>query len=330
MLRNPGGTRRYLVTRTTVEEAGLFEALPRELKETITEVHFAEKMGMVGTYGIDLDDEWAETVRGASNLLGLLDVSSFGLGAAEEEPSIDEQPDADEELAGLPDPAEPGELGEAAVPPAVVGAAGAERRTARMWRVGTTLNQGNEGACVGFAGTHFLNAAPIPAIHDARYAFDLYEDCKRNDREPGEAYSGTTAAALRIVLQRRDLVRRVSFARSFEAARKWTLNRGGVIYVMDWYEGMYVPNAQGYIRPTGRKAGRHCIFGPGQNAWGARPVLPGAVRGAGRIGKRDADRGRVGYGDTMGVRAETIQTSGSVHPTAMSSSLRFHDEVDEM
>ena len=63
MLRNPGGTRRYLVTRTTVEEADLFEALPRELKETITEVHFAEKMGMVGTYGIDLDDEWAETVR---------------------------------------------------------------------------------------------------------------------------------------------------------------------------------------------------------------------------------------------------------------------------
>ena len=268
MLQTLEGVRRYLVTRYTVEEADLFEALPREFKETITEVHFAEKMGMVGTYGIDLDGEWTERVRGASNLLGLLDVASFGLGAAEEEPPVDAQPDAEEELADLPDPAEPGELNEAAQPPVVVGPAEAEQRTARMWKVGTTLDRGSEGACVGFAGTHFLNAAPIAAKHDARYAFDLYEECKRNDQQPGEEYSGTTAEALKIVLQKRDLVKQVLFANSFEVARKWTLNKGGVIYLMDWYEGMYVPNTQGYLRPTGKKAGRHCIFGPGQNAWG--------------------------------------------------------------
>jgi hypothetical protein len=70
------------------------------------------------------------------------------------------------------------------------------------------------------------------------------------------------------VLGKRGQIKQAFFAKTLEGSRKWTLNKGGVIYVMDWYEGMYTPNAQGYIRPTGKKVSRHCIFGPGQNAWG--------------------------------------------------------------
>jgi hypothetical protein len=263
------GTGRYLITRYTVEEADLFEALPPEFKETISEVHFAERLGMMGTYGIDLDEEWAQRVRGASNLVDLLDLAAFGLGASEWEPPVEELPDAEGALEEFPDPPQPDELDETGQPPAFAGAPGGlPRRRARMWQVGPTLNQGKASACVGFAGTHFLNAAPVRKGFEARYAFALYDECQRNDNRPGENYRGTSVEALRIVLQKRGLLKQAFFARTFEGARKWTLNRGGVIYVMDWYEGMYRANAQGYIRPTGKKVERHCIFSPGQNAWG--------------------------------------------------------------
>jgi hypothetical protein len=49
------GTVRYLVTRYTVEEADLSKALLPEFKETISEFHFAEKLGITGAYGIGLD-----------------------------------------------------------------------------------------------------------------------------------------------------------------------------------------------------------------------------------------------------------------------------------
>lgn len=39
------GTKRYLITRTTTEEPDTFEALPREFRDTISEVHFADGSG---------------------------------------------------------------------------------------------------------------------------------------------------------------------------------------------------------------------------------------------------------------------------------------------
>lgn len=63
------GTDRYLVTRRIVPEgeANIFDAFPRQLRETISEVHYVdgsrpENKGLQGTYGIDLDPQTAEKV----------------------------------------------------------------------------------------------------------------------------------------------------------------------------------------------------------------------------------------------------------------------------
>ena len=37
------------------------------------------------------------------------------------------------------------------------------------------------------------------------------------------------------------------------------MNQGSIFIGSDWYEGMHRPNAQGYVRPTGRRTGGHCV-----------------------------------------------------------------------
>jgi hypothetical protein len=87
----PEGTHRYLITRRTTAEADLYEAIPREFKETITEVHFAtgedpDLLGQEGTYSIDLDDEWLARIKGErgfqrpSNLIDVVEVDPGRLG----------------------------------------------------------------------------------------------------------------------------------------------------------------------------------------------------------------------------------------------------------
>ena len=61
------------------------------------------------------------------------------------------------------------------------------------WACAVRLNQGKEGACVGFGLKHLLACDPAPnhlPVTDADAQL-FYEEIKRNDRVPGEFYSGT-------------------------------------------------------------------------------------------------------------------------------------------
>lgn len=76
---------------------------------------------------------------------------------------------------------------------------GAPRRAdlrTHLWRCEPRLNQGEAGACVGFALTHLLAASPDaePTL-DAEVARDLYERALTLDEWPGEDYSGTSVLA---------------------------------------------------------------------------------------------------------------------------------------
>lgn len=66
----------------------------------------------------------------------------------------------------------------------------------KYWTRGQTLDQGREGACVGFAVTHNLAASPIRnkgLSNDTALA--LYKRAQVLDQWPGEAYSGTSVIA---------------------------------------------------------------------------------------------------------------------------------------
>lgn len=139
------GAERYIITRKTVEEgaADLFDALPREFRETIAEVHFADgsdqdHLGMEGSYSIDLDSEWYAKVAGIwgfdrpSNLVDVVRVDPARLGAFASEDDEDFEDLAEHvEIVELPDEVDP------------VEGVGSEK----FWQTGLVTDQGREGAC---------------------------------------------------------------------------------------------------------------------------------------------------------------------------------------
>jgi hypothetical protein len=137
------------------------------------------------------------------------------------------------------------------------------------WKCDTHLDQGEEGACVGFGITHELMARPaaVPYL-DNRYAhtqiywpaqtIDPWEGGSYPDASP--FYEGTSTLA------------GVKIAQSYGwfDGYRWAFgltdlilgvgyNGPAVIGVM-WYEGMVNADAIGYIHATGKTVGGHCLL----------------------------------------------------------------------
>lgn len=69
-------------------------------------------------------------------------------------------------------------------------------RRSYTWSVGVSLNQGNEGACVGFGWTHERAARPkVDLTVTDQTAFNLYYRAQHLDVWPGENYEGTSVIA---------------------------------------------------------------------------------------------------------------------------------------
>lgn len=166
------------------------------------------------------------------------------------------------------------------------------------WRPRTApLDQGREGACVGFAWAHELAARPHVVPTDDSTARSIYRRAQQLDEWPGEAYSGTSVLAG--VKACRELGYYPEFRWAFGpddviSAIGWA---GPVVLGVPWYESMYDTDPDGYVSIGGRVVGGHAIlaysvsvkggFVRWQNSWG-----PGyGHNGVGRL--RFADLARL-------------------------------------
>lgn len=136
---------------------------------------------------------------------------------------------------------------------------------AKMWEEGTVLDQGSEGACVGFGWMgEFLSqpVAPTPMpgrFSSQRYANDIYNSAKKIDEFPGEAYEGTSVLAGAKVMKARGFIKSYRWAFSIEAIRDAIIQEGPVVIGIPWKEGMYETNANGLVKVTGKEVGGHCL-----------------------------------------------------------------------
>lgn len=123
------------------------------------------------------------------------------------------------------------------------------------------LDQGQEGACAGFGLTHVLAAAPlpIPDLTDA-FAHDLYKHAQRHDEIEGEAYSGTTINGVMKASSDRALITEWRWCKTLAEARHALSYHGPLVIGVNWYEGMYEPDADGFIHVTGAVIGGHAIM----------------------------------------------------------------------
>lgn len=135
------------------------------------------------------------------------------------------------------------------------------------WSIPFTLDQGPDGACVGFGYSHELAARPqsVSGI-DYNYAMALYHLIQRFDPWPGGAYPGADPFYEGTsVLSGAQIVRTLGFYSSYY----WALDarqiaegvayKGPAVLGLDWYEDMFEPDYKGFITPTGRVVGGHCV-----------------------------------------------------------------------
>lgn len=165
------------------------------------------------------------------------------------------------------------------------------------WRPGPVLDQKSEGACVGFGWTHELAARPAMVKKaDADLARSIYREAQTIDEWPGEAYEGTSVLA----------GAKVAKARGYITGYRWCLDmddlivslgyHGPVVIGVDWYTDMFNTDKDGYIRPTGRIEGGHCVMlnkiSIKKNTDGSVDHLTSYVGGVNSWGESWGDKGR--------------------------------------
>lgn len=163
----------------------------------------------------------------------------------------------------------------------------------KLWQVGPVLDQGSEGACVGFAWTGEALSTPIAVDlrrvaadvprDPTEYALSVYNKAKEIDEWDGIDYSGTSVLAGVKVQKLNKLVNEYRWCFSIDDVVNTVLAKGPVVLGIDWRYGMYwAPN--GVLTPSGSVVGGHAILAVGfrhkseklngengiilQNSWG--------------------------------------------------------------
>ncbi len=135
----------------------------------------------------------------------------------------------------------------------------------RFWQNRLRLDQGREGACVGFGFVQGYNSSPVPHNYSNAYAQDVYRNATYHDDWPNVDWrnsSGTSVRAGAEEMLKRGLINAYAFSYDVEEVAMWIMNKNPVVIGVDWYEGMYeaVTENRFYITPTGRKTGGHCTL----------------------------------------------------------------------
>lgn len=137
-----------------------------------------------------------------------------------------------------------------------------KRPRSYTWSVGATwLDQGTEGACVGFAWAHELIARPaiVASVTDAFALERIYHEARKIDEWPGENYDGTSVLAGAKVVKAMGAMAEYRWAFGLDDLRLAIGHAGPAVLGLNWYEGMFDPDEQGFIRPSGSIAGGHAI-----------------------------------------------------------------------
>ena len=128
------------------------------------------------------------------------------------------------------------------------------------WGCSTNLDQGADGACVGFAWSQEAAAKPVPIGTDYATAMALYHAAQEIDEWPGHDYEGTSVLAGAKVAQSYGWNVEYRWAFDTPSRLSGVARKGPAVLGLNWKDGMFYPDANGRILATGQTAGGHAIL----------------------------------------------------------------------
>ena len=152
-----------------------------------------------------------------------------------------------------------------------------QRLVTKQWTApaGTpVLDQGQEGACVGFGTTNELlwNPVPVPNLDNTFAREKIYWVAQEDDPWPGGSYPNASpvyegTGVLYGIKAAADLgyYTEYRWAKSEKELALGVGHLGPAIIGVDWYAHMFEPDPSGFIHPTGGKQGGHCTLLTGIN-----------------------------------------------------------------
>lgn len=133
------------------------------------------------------------------------------------------------------------------------------------WRCDTWLDQGREGACVGFAWAHEAAAVPVKHPVLTQTAQAIYYEARRLDQWPGENYDGTSVIAGAKATQARGYLKEYRWAFGLNELLVAVSRHGPAVLGVNWYDDMWDTDTAGFLHVGGRIAGGHAILMTGVN-----------------------------------------------------------------
>lgn len=137
------------------------------------------------------------------------------------------------------------------------------------WQVGQWLDQGQEGACVGFGYSHELLSKPVQVIgiSNAFAREKIYWQAQREDDWPGGSYpgadpvyEGTSVLTGAKVLQEMGFYLGYNWGITVQEIALAIGYKGPAVLGLTMYDGMMEPNKKGFLVPKGSEVGGHCIL----------------------------------------------------------------------
>ena len=151
----------------------------------------------------------------------------------------------------------------------------------KYWPQTTPIrDQGQTSSCVGHGAVAFLESTPLPQRGMPFTPYQLYRDIQKVDEWPGAEpdYYGTSVHAALRVLRDRGYCAEYRWAETLYEALRWLAFKSPLLIGVDWYEGMFKSDADGFIHASGRVRGGHCVLVSGMslsraavritNSWG--------------------------------------------------------------
>lgn len=132
----------------------------------------------------------------------------------------------------------------------------------RLWPIPSwlPLDQGREGACVGFGWSAELAVEPVSVPVTNNFAMTLYRAAQAADKAEGRFYDeGATTLAGAKAAKSLGLISDYRWCFGINEVADAVVAKGPVVLGINWYDGMYETDSNGLVSVNGPLVGGHCI-----------------------------------------------------------------------